>query len=449
MTKSIAPSIRHVREAHDSPKLKVTLENQLSQFAAEAAAFQCLVKPFESERTDRPGILQGVALAHKDVFDLPHHCPGAGRPNSAVVGHRPMASPLAKLTKAGALNMGSLALSELCCGATGDSQYFGRPVNPLGSDLVVGGSSSGSAVAVAGGLCVASLGTDTAGSVRIPAATCGVIGLAPTRGRVGSQGVFRLAPSLDTVGLLARSASDAAHIWTVVAAPTSDIPKADESPLIEANLISENAWKLGFSEDCATAQEEVAFALGKARRQFAERWYVTDRKFENRIRLNAWAQTVLHAEAAALHIDVIREESGEKLPPSVRSILLPGLAIPSLWYARALENRAAAHEAFLRGPMLGLDMLLTPAIGMPLPKWNLVVPGTPEYDRKHLLAMHEHFPWVNFLGLPAIVFPIGYDRSGLPISIQAIGRADSELTLLAFAHQAMQLMGTPVADEQL
>lgn len=448
MIKSAAHSIHHIRKECDSLRLKASLENQLSQFAAQAAAFRSLVKPFEPERTDRPGMLQGVALAHKDVFDLPHHCPGVGRPPREAVDHRPMSSPLTKLTKAGALNMGSLTLSELCCGATGESRYFGQPVNPLNSEVVVGGSSSGSAVAVAGGLCVASLGTDTAGSVRIPAATCGVIGLAPTRGRVGSQGVFRLSPSLDTVGLLARSASDAAHVWTVIAAPTSDIPQADESPLIEANLISERAWKLGFSADCATAQEEVACALGQARREFAERWCVTDRKFEHRIRLNAWAQTVLHAEAAALHIDVIREERGEKLPPSVRSILLPGLAIPSLWYARALESRAAAYEAFLRGPMLGLDMLLTPAIGMPLPKWKLVVPGSPEYDRKHLLAMHEHFPWVNYLGLPSIVFPIGYDRSGLPISIQAIGRAGSELTLLAFAHQAMQLMGTSVAEHQ-
>lgn len=446
MTDGAAASIHRIRMEPDIPRRKASLQHQLSKFAAHAAAYRSLVKAFVPERDDRPGILQGVALAHKDVFDLPNHCPGAGRPPLAEAEHRPIASPLAKLSKAGALNMGSLALSELCCGATGESRYFGLPVNPLDSEVVVGGSSSGSAVAVASSLCVASLGTDTAGSVRIPAATCGVIGLAPTRGRISSQGVFRLAPSLDTVGLLARSASDAAHVWAVLAAPISDPPQADESPLIEATLTGKKAWKFGFSIDCAAAHDDVASALGHARREFAKRWCVTDRKFEDRSRLNAWAQTVLHAEAAALHLHVIKEEGGENLPPSVRSILLPGLSIPSIWYAQALESRAAAYEAFLRGPMFGLDMLLTPAIAMPLPKWKWVVPGSPEYDRRHLLALHEHFPWVNFLGLPSIVFPIGQDRSGLPISIQAIGRAGSELMLLAFAHQAMQLMATSVAE---
>ena len=132
----------------------------------------------------------GVPLAHKDAFDTGLHAPRLGGPR-ATGEPRPAASVLRRLAGHGALNLGALAMAEHACGATAENPHAPTLMNPLDSAAAVGGSSSGSAVAVAAGLCPASLGTDTAGSVRMPAATCGLIGLKPTPGRLSAQGVAR------------------------------------------------------------------------------------------------------------------------------------------------------------------------------------------------------------------------------------------------------------------
>ena len=134
--------------------------------------------------------LAGVPLAHKDAFDTGLHAPRLGGPR-ATGEPRPAASVLRRLAGHGALNLGALAMAEHACGATAENPHAPTLMNPLDSAAAVGGSSSGSAVAVAAGLCPASLGTDTAGSVRMPAATCGLIGLKPTPGRLSAQGVAR------------------------------------------------------------------------------------------------------------------------------------------------------------------------------------------------------------------------------------------------------------------
>ena len=131
-----------------------------------------------------------MPLAHKDAFDTGLHAPRLGGPR-ATGEPRPAASVLRRLAGHGALNLGALAMAEHACGATAENPHAPTLMNPLDSAAAVGGSSSGSAVAVAAGLCPASLGTDTAGSVRMPAATCGLIGLKPTPGRLSAQGVAR------------------------------------------------------------------------------------------------------------------------------------------------------------------------------------------------------------------------------------------------------------------
>jgi Asp-tRNA(Asn)/Glu-tRNA(Gln) amidotransferase A subunit family amidase len=437
MPEPLAPPIRQVRTAGE-PLRRRWLAAQQERFGREAPARHCLVRGLAPGDPDHPGLLQGVALAHKDVFDHPDHRPGAGAPPEQG-GRRALAAPLARLQAAGALHLGSLTLAELCCGATGQNRHFGRPANPVDPEAVVGGSSSGSAVAVAAGLCAASLGTDTAGSVRIPAATCGVVGLKPTHGRIDARGAFMLAPSLDTVGVLARSASDAAHVWAALAAAEGAPPAAADSDAIEAALDAERPWQLAL--DATPLPTEVAAVLAHARHLLAQAWSVVERDVPERPRLNALAQIVLHVEAAAHHLHRLRH-GAEHLPAAARAILLPGLALPPAWYARALALRNAEREAFLHGPLLGADLLLTPALGGPVPAWDDVTPGTGSYDARRLLDLHAHTPYVNYLGLPAIVFPAGTDRLGRPVSLQAIGRPGCEATLLAFAHQAMRALGT-------
>ncbi|GAA4358333.1 amidase [Variovorax defluvii] len=441
MADHIATAIRTVRAERDSGRVQHWIAQQQARLAAEGPVRRCLVRRFAAESAHRPGLLQGVALAHKDVFDLPGHAPGAGRTPRESKAPRAFAAPLARLYAAGALNLGSLTLAELCCGATGENRAFGRALNPVDPQAVVGGSSSGSAVAVAAGLCTASLGTDTAGSVRIPAATCGVVGLKPTHGAVDSRGVFGLAPSLDTVGVLARSASDAAHVWTVLAAPGDEPVPAHRSDAIEFALEAPQPWRLALALDGEDVDENVGSVLQVAARELSVHWRISTRTVADRARLNAFAQVVLHVEAATGHLHEM-QEGVDGLPDAARAVLLPGLAVPATWYAGALGARGAAHEAFLRGPLREADVLVTPASDRPVPDWDEVTPGSARHDPRQLLALNAHFAYVNYLGLPAVVFPVGSDRRGRPVSIQAIARAGSEPALLAFAHQAMRALGT-------
>ena len=158
---------------------------------------------------------------------------------------RPAAAVLRRLAGHGALNLGALAMAEHACGAAAENPHAPALMNPLDSAAAVGGSSSGSAVAVAAGLCPASLGTDTAGSVRMPAATCGLIGLKPTPGRLSAQGVAPLAPTLDTVGVIARDALDAASVFAAA------LPAGDEDPglplrldALERELARPRDWRI-------------------------------------------------------------------------------------------------------------------------------------------------------------------------------------------------------------
>src|SRR5690606_17274620 len=162
--------------------------------------------------------LAGVGMAHKDIFAMRGRLPYCGTPAPVATAGN-VTPEVQRLAQAGATTLAAVGMAEFACGATGESPHLPQPVNPVHPLAAVGGSSSGSGVAVAAGLCYASLGTDTAGSVRIPAATCGIVGFKPGRGVLPNTGTHPLAPSLDTVGVLARSARDAAQVFAAMLSP--------------------------------------------------------------------------------------------------------------------------------------------------------------------------------------------------------------------------------------
>ena len=168
--------------------------------------------------------LSGIGLAHKDIFETSGRRPGVGHDCGQAAPGVQNAAAIASLERAGASHLASLTMAEYACGATSHNPRFAPLPNPLHARAVVGGSSSGSAVAVACEMAYGALGTDTAGSVRIPAATCGLLGLKTTHGLVSSQGVFALAPSLDGVGLLTRSAADAQQMLAALVPPAQRRP---------------------------------------------------------------------------------------------------------------------------------------------------------------------------------------------------------------------------------
>lgn len=210
------------------------VQAQIQQAQHVRRQFACVVDTLPSV-APLPGPLAGLVLAHKDIFELQDRLPGCGvQHGQAQPGVKP-ASAVAALAQAGAIQWASLVMAPHACGATAHNPHFAPCVNPLDPEAAVGGSSSGSAVAVAAGMTYAALGTDTAGSVRIPAASCGLIGLKTTHGAVSTQGCAPLAPSLDSIGVLSRGAEDARQIWQVlcpqVPRPCAVQPFADADAL--------------------------------------------------------------------------------------------------------------------------------------------------------------------------------------------------------------------------
>lgn len=362
------------------------------------------------------GVLAGIALAHKDIFNLTGRRPGLGRDRGAVSSGLPAADAVDRLARQGATQLAALAMAEFACGATGANLHFPRCFNPLQAQAAVGGSSSGSAVAVSAGLTYGSLGTDTAGSVRIPAATCAVLGLKTTHGRVPRDGVFPLAPSLDSVGILTRSAADARQLLDVLA----PLPEWDTVPDRPLRL---RAWIPGQGVDM-----QVVTALTG----LLTEWDVVQRlgdwpEFQT---VSRRAETVLHAEAGQTLRVALREGTAA---PAVRDIALPGVVLPPAWAAQALSERGYWAQRFVQTQLADCDLFLLPALADPVPDWATVTPGHADYDARRLQGLYRYMGFVNYLGLPAIVLPIAADARGLPISAQLVARPHHEHMLLAFA----------------
>ncbi|MBV2160841.1 amidase [Achromobacter denitrificans] len=388
-----------------------------------------------------PGLalpLAGVGLAHKDIFMLRGRAPGRGTDPALNAGPPSAAAAtlIRRLDAAGSQPLAALAMAEHACGATGENPHYPLPRNPVDAQAAVGGSSSGSAVAVAAGLCYGSLGTDTAGSVRIPAATCGILGLKPTRGLLPTQGIAPLAPSLDTAGILARDAADAALILENLVAPAQARRLFPQGAQAWADAPDATAWRVAtcweHPNPAVTLSSEVGHALqglvdalpaGTARKPVALDGLPTWTRL---------ADTLLHAEAASIHSAALREDA-PALTPLTRTVALAGAALPAVWYLDALRQRGAHARRFVAQALRGVDLLLTPALPRGVPDWRQVLTGTDTFEPRQLLDMFSWMAFVNYLGLPAIVFPIGLDSRKRPISIQAIARPGHEARLLAFA----------------
>lgn len=405
--------------AHGVWSVQAAVEAQQQRLARLGPQSHCIVQTLAPRQADvgsAPGTLSGIALAHKDIFDLPAWRPGLGCDGGGASPALRPATAVARLMKSGAVHLATLAMAEHACGATAANSNFPRCVNPLRSAAMVGGSSSGSAVAVAAGLVYGSLGTDTAGSVRIPAASCGVLGLKTTHGRVPRDGVSPLAPSLDSVSILTRSAADALQLLDVVA----PMAAFDHVP---GRQLRVRAWipARGLDPLVATALEALLPELDLVQR--LDDWV----DFHDLARR---AEIVLHTEAARTHLTLLRDGGAS---PAVRDIALPGMVLPPSWHAAVLAQRGSYARAFVRAQLAGCDLFLLPALAHPVPDWASVMPGEAGFDARQLPALHRFMGWVNYLGLPSIVVPIAADARGLPISVQAVARPFGEHSLLAFA----------------
>jgi Asp-tRNA(Asn)/Glu-tRNA(Gln) amidotransferase A subunit family amidase len=367
--------------------------------------------------------LGAVGLAHKDIFELTNRQPGLGRDlGTASLGSRD-AVLIDTLSRAGALNLGALALAEDACAAIGQTRSLPSALNPLGGHLAVGGSSSGSAVAVASGMVYASLGTDTAGSVRIPAMTCGVMGLKTTHGLLDRHGMVPLAASLDSVGVIARSVQD---IECVVRALAPGVSRSVSDGLKVGYWVDEVHWDGAIERYVLPVMQQ--FARERVNLSTA-------------VQRGSVLQQVMTAyEIAHTHREgIVQGQACEQ----VMDIGRLGLSISPAWYRLTLSQRALELRDCVDHLFGALDVIVCPLQVQTLPTCQEVYVGGSEFDPHKLLALHRYTGWINYLGLPALAMPIARDAAGLAVSVQLVAKPFEEGKLLAFGrHLQNELIGS-------
>jgi aspartyl-tRNA(Asn)/glutamyl-tRNA(Gln) amidotransferase subunit A len=388
------------------------------------------------------GPLHGVPLAHKDMFDVAGRLVRYG---SRVRGaHRAAntATVIERLESAGALRVGALNMAEFALGPTGHNATWGDCRNALDPDFMAGGSSSGSGAAVAACAAYGALGSDTGGSVRIPAAANGVVGLKPTYGRISRHGSMRLAPSIDVLGPLARSVRDCARLLRVVAghdardAQSSRLPVPDYESLLDRGV---RGLRIGVPRnyffDVATEDVRVAMqrSLDGLRSQGAE---LVELDVPDAQPLAELSRAIVYSEASGLHARWLRER-GDAYAPQVRVRASTGFAIPAALYYEALLLRVPMLRRFVGEVFARCDVLHTPTLPIPTPTLAEVDVGAGETLWRTLSRLVHCTAPINFLGLPALAVPAAPAANGMPTSVQLIGRPFSEPLLLrvAAAHE--------------
>lgn len=362
----------------------------------------------------RQGPLSGLPYVAKDMFAT-----GRSRPSWGCMTPQAPASPRAsvvdRLDEAGASLLGTATMTELAYEASG----IGRrgALNPWRFDAIPGGSSTGSAILVASGCCFAALGSDTAGSVRIPAHCCGVTALKPDYGRISLDGAMSLAPSLDAFGMFTRSAADLALLWPVVSGEPStaskDLPRA-----------------VALQDALDSSDAEIAAIVRSAIGVFAESGMMVEERSGFPEEADRQTLTVLQAEATREHRARIDDPA---VDATLRKRLNKGLSISDTELGSALAAREKLRDQFILSFLDEADVAILPAMPIATPRVTEVDPASANFNPRVLYALSRFTRFVNYFGLPALAAPAGFDSGGMPVGLQLIGRPGSEALLLQIA----------------
>lgn len=401
---------------------------------AAAKADQALRK-----RGAKIGPLHGVPLAHKDMYYRRGKISTCG--SKILRDYRPdvTATVVERLAGAGAIWLGRLNMAEFAANPTGHNDHWGHCCNPWNPAHMTGGSSSGSGAAVAARACYGSLGSDTGGSVRLPAAACGVVGLKPTNGLISRYGIMPRSWSQDTVGPLTRTARDCARMTRVIAGADPRDPTCASSPVpnYERELaggikglrigVPINHYYEGATEDVRRCMELSLSVLASLGAKVIE-LEVPDPK-----RIFLLSNTVSVTEASVIHRKWMRERP-QDYSLYVRSRIEPGFHIPATTYLEALNLRAHYLDEFMRTAYDKVDVLHTPVMVMPAPTLAETEPGASGAVAEIVGRITRNTRPTNYLGLPALSVPAGFSRQGLPVAFQLMGRPFSEALLFRAAH---------------
>jgi aspartyl-tRNA(Asn)/glutamyl-tRNA(Gln) amidotransferase subunit A len=430
--RSISEAAEQIRQRKISPveltrecletidRLNPTL-NAFITVTADSALAEAKKTEQEIQSGNWRGPLHGIPIGLKDLIDT------AGVRTTAASGvfrdrvPSEDADVVKKLKAAGAVFVGKQNLQEFAYGSSSLISHFGPVRNPVNPEFIAGGSSSGSAAAVASGMCYAAIGTDTAGSIREPASICGVVGLKPSYGLASTRGIIPLSQSLDHAGPIARSVEDAAIVLNAIAENREKYLRDIKSGIQDCVLGTPRKY---FYEDLdpeiARAVERAVLSLAKDTKAVLE--------VECQIEQD---RTVFNAESSAYHRDKMAS-SAELYDTETLRRLKSGEGVSDSQYQNALSHLREIRQKI--GEMFrDVDLLITPTMPVLTPRISDLAKDIPNLRQTEILLLRNTRP-VNAWGLPAISIHCGTDSRGLPIGLQIIGPPNGERKVLRAAY---------------
>lgn len=386
--------------------------------------------------------LAGVPFAVKDLIDV------SGVPTTcgsrAFADHKPKsdATVVSKLVAAGAVLLGKLNMHECAFGFTGENDTFGNCPNPWNTKRIAGGSSSGSAVAVSLGICGFTLGSDTGGSIRMPAALCGLLGLKPTYGRVSRAGVMPLSWSMDHVGPIARTAEETAVVLRAMAGvdpqeeSTSNRPVPDYSVELSKQI---RGLRIGiphnwfFESLLPQVADAVTAAIDRLAALGAKRVEVT---LPHMPEVLGAHRAIIFPEAASAFEPYLRSRPND-FSADIRTLLQGGQFLTAVDYLKAQRVRRIVRRDWAK-VFEQIDCLATPAAATVATQYGQTTVKLPGKEISTLNAYLDMTLPFNLSGHPALSVPCGFSEDGLPIGLQLVGAPFAEGMILRIAHQYQQ-----------
>lgn len=424
--KEVGPKLNCVVSIHEEKALDA---------AYEADIARSLGKPL--------GLLHGVPLAHKELFYRQGVVSNDGSIISKGFIPSETSTALTRLDQAGAIDVGQLHMAEFAMSPTGFNLHYGHVKNPWNLAYCPGGSSSGSGAAVAARLVFGSLGTDTGGSIRHPAAMCGVTGIKPTWSRVSSHGVMPLSVSLDCAGPIARTARDCARLLSIIAGfdsndlASSTLPVPHYEDFLTGQLkgikiaVPGAYYEKNQDEGVAQALKIALDTLTNAGAQ------VIHTKPPDIDLINRMMAIVLTVEAAAHHQAWIRERA-QDYAPQVLARFKPGFEFSGIQYFEAISLRSKLTNEWLKAVLGDADVAFMPTIPVSVPSIAETTEGDWGDISKKISVITHCNRGINYLGLPAISTPAGF-ANDLPVAFQLVGRHFDEAKLLMISDAYQRL----------
>ena len=417
--------------------------NQINRLNPTLNAYITIIHPKDVLNSQQPPIntaalyraLRDIPIAIKDLIDVEGFHTTIGSKFFANNIAKEDAFVVEKLRQSGALINGKTNTHEIALGITGNNPHYGTARNPWNTERIPGGSSSGSAIAVATGMALGALGTDTGGSIRIPASLCGIVGFKPTRGRVSTRGVFPLSWNLDHVGPLTKCVKDAAIILQVISAFDAIDPSSIKMLTGDylGHLVDDMEGRkiaIGSGEFIETSDPEVLNAVREAAKVFESKGCKIEKVNVDWMRDAALAnKTMTQSDGAAVHRDRLKEHP-ELFGDDIRRRLEDGTKTTSTEYILARRTQAEVTkrcELFFEA----YDFLIVPTT-------PIAAPSIEGHDAVEQAGRLTRFtaPF-NLTGLPALSIPCGFNSEGLPIGMQIIARAwgDAKVLNAGYAYE--------------